>query len=133
MYIGGTIFVFGLAVSGMAKPEVVLSFLHLEDFGLLLVMGFALLVTLLTFQIVPRLLKKPLWSGEVFDGHDGYPITKRSIVGVIIFGIGWGISGLCPATLFASVGLGDLPMLIDIVGMFLGALVYGLIRSTQAK
>lgn len=132
MYVGGIVFGFGLAYAGMARPEVVLSFLHLEDFGLLLVMGSALMVTLFTIQVLPLLLKKPLF-GERFDGHDGFPITKRAIVGAIIFGIGWGISGLCPATSFAAIGMGNTPVIIGIVGMFLGGLIYGTVRSKQVK
>lgn len=132
MYAGGIVFGLGLAISGMAVPEIVLSFLHLEDFGLLLVMGAALGTTLLTFQVVPKLLTKPLVCGERFDGHDGHPITRRSIVGAVIFGIGWGISGLCPATSITAIGMGNWSVAIGVLGMFLGALIYGLLRSRSA-
>ena len=43
--IGGMLFGFGLALSTMVSPEVVLSFLRLQDFGLMLVMGGAVAVT----------------------------------------------------------------------------------------
>ena len=128
MYIGGCFFGLGLALSGATQPEIVLSFLNLDDLGLLLVIGVALLVTLLVFQIVPRLLKQPPF-GERFDVHDGFPITKRTIVGAIIFGIGWGISGICPATSIAAIGTGNWPLLFAIVGMLAGALMYGIYRS----
>ena len=128
MYLGGVLFGLGLAYSGAARPEIVLSFLHLDDLGLLLVMGAALLVTTLVFNIVPKFMRQPVFGGT-FDGHNGIPITKRSIVGAVIFGIGWGISGLCPATSFAAIGMGNAPILIGIVGMFIGGLIYGTIRS----
>ena len=130
MYVGGIIFGFGLALSGMAIPEVVLSFLHLEDFGLLLVMAAALLTTLLVFQIVPRILAKPLF-GSAFKVRENLPITKRSVVGAIIFGVGWGISGLCPATSIAAIGMGNWPVLYGVAGMFIGTLLYGIIRSRK--
>ena len=132
MYVGGVIFGFGLAFSGAAVPEVVLSFLNLEDLGLVFVIGVAFLVVLFTIQVVPKLLNTPPF-GERFDGHDGFPVTKKSIVGAIIFGIGWGISGICPATSFAAVGMGNWPVIVGIIGMFFGALVYGSLRSRQAK
>ena len=44
---GGALFGFGLALSTMISPEVVLSFLRLQDFGLMLVLGAAVVVTLL--------------------------------------------------------------------------------------
>ncbi|NCN11911.1 YeeE/YedE family protein [Candidatus Kaiserbacteria bacterium] len=130
MYIGGMIFGFGLAFSGATKPEIVLSFLRLEDLGLILVIGVALLVTLFTYQLVPRLLRKPPY-GESFDGHDGFPVTSRTIVGAILFGMGWGIAGICPATSLASVGTGNWPLLYAIAGMFIGTFIYGSIRSRQ--
>ena len=55
--LGGTLFGFGLAYSGAAVPEIVLSFLRLEDFGLVLVIGGTLLVTLITFQLIPNMAK----------------------------------------------------------------------------
>lgn len=132
MYVGGILFGFGLAFSGAAVPEVVLSFLNLQDLGLVFVIGTAFLVVLFTMQVVPRIFKKPPF-GTYYDGHDGFPVTKRSIVGAIIFGIGWGISGICPATSFAAVGMGNFPVLVGIVGMFFGALVYGSLRNRQPK
>jgi len=131
MYIGGIVFGFGLALSGMAIPEVVLSFLYLEDFGLLLVMAAALLVTLVTFQLVPKLLSKPL-LGSTFTAKPNEPITKRTVLGAIIFGIGWGISGLCPATSITALGMGNWPVVYGVLGMFLGALLYGVIRSNKS-
>jgi uncharacterized membrane protein YedE/YeeE len=130
MYIGGLIFGFGLALAGATQPEIVLSFLRLEDFGLLVVIATALLVTFVVYQGVPRLLKKPPY-GEEFDGHDGFPVTRRTIVGAIIFGIGWGLAGICPATSLAALGTGNWPLLYAVVGMLLGTLIYGSIRSQQ--
>lgn len=131
MYIGGTLFGFGLAFSGAARPEVVLSFLNLTDLGLIFVIGTAFLVMLIAIQFVPMLLKKPPY-GRAFDGHDGFPVKRKAVVGAIIFGIGWGVSGICPATSFAAVGMGNLVIAVGIVGMFLGALLYGSVKSRQA-
>ena len=130
MYIGGVVFGLGLAFSGAARPEVTLSFLNLDDLGLLLVMGSALVVTLVAIQLLPKLLRKPLF-GISFDGHDGLPVTRRSLVGAVIFGIGWGLSGLCPATSLTALGMGNYPVLLGVLGMFTGALLYGLERSRR--
>ena len=48
-----------------------------------------------------------------------------TIIGAIIFGLGWGLSGLCPGSAMASLGVGNLPSLIGIAGMFIGAYVMG--------
>ena len=60
--IAGILFGFGLSLSTMIKPEVVLSFLRFQDFGLLMVLGGAATVTGLCYQLAPRLMKKPLFE-----------------------------------------------------------------------
>jgi uncharacterized membrane protein YedE/YeeE len=130
MVLGGVVFGFGLAYSGAAIPEVALSFLRLEDFGLLLVMGGGLLLTALTLTFIPRVLKTSLF-GHPFTPKASASVTQRTIVGASIFGIGWGLTGLCPGTSFAGVGMGNLPILYGIAGMFFGAFIYGRIRSQK--
>ena len=58
--VSGALFGFGLALSTMVQPEVVLSFLRFQDWGLMLVMGGAVVVTVLAYQLAPRLLRRPL-------------------------------------------------------------------------
>ena len=59
----GALFGFGLALATMIKPEVVLDFLRWRDFGLLLVLGGAVAVTLIAYQAAPRLLAQPILAG----------------------------------------------------------------------
>jgi len=123
VFIGGLLFGFGLAIGGMSKQEIVLSFLQLNDLGLLLLLGGSALVTAITINLIPKLLEKPLLGG-VFKKRTR-TLNKRTIIGAIIFGIGWGISGLCPGSAMASLGTGNLPALIGIAGMFVGAYIMG--------
>jgi uncharacterized membrane protein YedE/YeeE len=121
--LGGALFGFGLAWSGMTRPEVVLSFLQLKDLGLALVILAAVLVLVPVFQLAPRfavrtLLGEPL-SREVKPFHPGL------IPGAVIFGLGWGVSGLCPGSALASLGIGNAPVLIGIGTMFVGAWLRG--------
>jgi hypothetical protein len=123
VFIGGLFFGFGLAFGGMSKQEIVLSFLQLKDYGLLLLLGGSALVTALTINLVPMVLKKPP-LGEKFQKRTR-ALNKRVIIGAAIFGIGWGISGQCPGSSLASLGVGNIPVLIGIASMFLGAYVMG--------
>jgi uncharacterized membrane protein YedE/YeeE len=121
--LGGALFGFGLAWSGMTRPEVVLSFLQLKDLGLALVIVAAVLVLVPVFQLAPRfagrtLLGEPL-SREVKPFHPGL------IPGAVVFGLGWGVSGLCPGSGLASLGIGNAPVLIGIATMFVGAWLRG--------
>ena len=130
--LGGIIFGFGLGLSQMARPEVVLDFLQFEDFGLLFVMGGGAAFTALTFTIVPRLRERAPLTGDIFQRREK-SFDRNVLVGGGIFGIGWGVSGICPGAAYASVGVGNWPILLAIGGMFLGAYVHGYWRSTRAS
>ena len=120
----GALFGFGLSVSGMIRPEVVLSFLHFSDFGLMLVMGGAVLVVLLTYKLAPRLLARPL-LGDHFQAHPS-AWNRDTAVGAALFGVGWGLCGVCPGPAIASLGAGNWDLLWALAGIALGALVQGL-------
>ena len=122
--IAGALFGFGLSVASMTKPEVVLSFLRWQDFGLLFVMGGAAAVTLLAYQLLPRLMRRP-WLRNSFDKHPSV-LNRDTLLGAAIFGAGWGISGVCPGPAIAGLGAGNWPLLIAVASMLAGALVHGL-------
>lgn len=87
IFIGGLLFGYGLAISGMTEQEIVLSFLQLRDLGLLLVIGSAALVSGLTINLVPKILKRS-FLGKNFRRRERI-LNKRTILGAIIFGAGW--------------------------------------------
>ena len=121
--VAGALFGFGLSYATMIQQEVVLAFLRFEDFGLLWVLGSASLLTMLTYQLLPRLLKKPLLA-PAFKAHAA-TLDRNTLVGAAIFGIGWGISGVCPGPALAGLGAGNWPMLLALAGIFAGAYVQG--------
>jgi hypothetical protein len=123
VYSGGILFGFGLAYSGMTQPEIVLSFLRLEDLGLIFVMGGAAVVTFFAIYAVPKFMKAPVLGGT-FKPRISV-LTRNTIIGAAIFGIGWGISGQCPGSAVASLGTGNWPITIGIAFMFLGAYLRG--------
>ena len=75
----GGLFGFGLALSTMVKPEVVLSFLRFQDMGLALVMGGGVLVTLVGYKLVPRWLKQPLLGGRGISPHYDLPEYEEDV------------------------------------------------------
>ncbi|WP_227356076.1 YeeE/YedE family protein [Haladaptatus salinisoli] len=132
IYAGGLIFGFGLAISGMARPEVVLDFLQFEDFGLLFVMGAAAVVTGITFTVATRFLDRaPLTARDYTRRIKEF--DRNVVIGGTIFGVGWGLSGICPGAAYASVGIGNYPILWAIVGMFLGAYAQGYWREARTS
>jgi uncharacterized membrane protein YedE/YeeE len=120
----GALFGFGLSFSTMIRPEVVLSFLRFQDFGLMLVMGGAVLVVLLAYKLAPRLLQRPLLDDHF---HEHPSVWNRdTAVGAALFGVGWGICGVCPGPAIAGLGAGNWSLLWALAGIALGALVQGL-------
>lgn len=129
--VGGVLFGIGLAASNMHQPEVVLSFLQLEDLGLLFVMGGAAAVTAIVFTAATRSGRHAPLTGRRY-GRRLKSMDRNVLAGGAIFGVGWGLSGICPGAAYASVGVGNLPILWGIGGMFVGAYVQGYARSALA-
>lgn len=121
--LAGMLFGFGLSLSTMVKPEVILDFLRFRDFGMLLVLGGAVVVTLLVYQLAPRMMNKPVLAAA-FGKHQS-ELNRRTIGGAAIFGIGWGLCGVCPGPAIAGLGTGGWPMLFALAGIFAGAYAQG--------
>jgi uncharacterized protein len=126
----GILFGFGLSYSAMVKPEVILSFLNFRDFGLLFVLGGAAFVTGVAYYVLPRILAKPMF-GVAFGKHPS-EMTRRTLGGAALFGIGWGLSGVCPGPAIAGLGVGNWPLLISLAGMFAGSYAQGALASRKA-
>ncbi|MEZ3145416.1 DUF6691 family protein [Halobaculum sp. MBLA0143] len=129
--LGGLIQGFGLAYSGMARPEVVLDFLQFEDLGLVFVMGGAAAVSAVVFVVVPRLRDTAPLTGDTY-GRRLKSMDRNVAVGGVVFGVGWGLSGICPGAAYASLGVGNVTILWALAGMFLGAYLQGAWRSRDA-
>ena len=94
----GIIFGLGLSFSKMTDPQVVLDFFDVfGDFNpmLLWVFASALLVTLIGYKLIFK-LNKPIFEDQYYL-HERRTLDKPLIIGAALFGIGWGISGYCPA------------------------------------
>lgn len=127
VFAGGMLFGFGLTWSGMTRPEIVLSFLRFQDYGLMLVLGSAVITTLIVYQVAPRLMAKPLLEPEFGSHYSGD--LKPTLIGAAIFGIGWGVCGVCPGPAIAGLGQGNWDLLACLAAMFAGAWCHGLYMS----
>ncbi|MBG9996338.1 YeeE/YedE family protein [Pseudoalteromonas sp. NZS127_1] len=97
MVVIGFIFGLGLIISGMTNPAKVINFLtygNQWDASLIIVMAVAMLIMMLTWLWVAK-KEKPLISGT-FNLSDLKKVDSRLIIGSVLFGLGWGLSGICP-------------------------------------
>jgi uncharacterized membrane protein YedE/YeeE len=127
IFVGGLLFGFGLAVSNMVEQEIVLGFVQLRDLGLGVTMAGALVITAPIYQLAARLRPRPPLGAD----FERFPrrVTARNVVGGVVFGIGWGLSGVCPGSAIASIGVGNWPILAAVAGMLLGAYLQGAVMS----
>jgi uncharacterized membrane protein YedE/YeeE len=129
--VGGVVFGFGLGFSHMARPEVVIDFLTFEDFGLVFVLFGGSIVAGLTFWGLSALGASAPLTGRPY-ARRLKSFDRNVLVGGAIFGVGWGLSGVCPGAGYASLGVGNWPILYAIGGMFLGAYAQGVWRSRRS-
>ena len=99
----GLIFGAGLELAGMTNPAKVLAFL--DPFGawdptLAMVMGGALLVSSLGFARSTR-MRSP-WLATSFSLPTRRDVDRDLLLGALLFGIGWGLVGLCPGPALAN-------------------------------
>ncbi|MFG1422313.1 DUF6691 family protein [Roseixanthobacter liquoris] len=119
--LAGLIFGLGLVVSGMANPAKVLNFLDIAgawDPSLAFVMGGAVAVTAAGYRWVLA-WRKPLFATR-FQVPTRRDIDARLLVGAAIFGLGWGLSGLCPGPALTSLGLAAPGVLAFVPAMVAG-------------
>lgn len=119
----GLLFGVGLTISDMVNPERVVSFFDFAgswDPTLAFVMGGALTTTFVGYRIV---LKRP---APVLDMQFHLPtatgIDARLIGGAVLFGIGWGIGGVCPGPGIASLASGRIEPLVFVAALVVGTL-----------
>ncbi|KJC61081.1 membrane protein [Bradyrhizobium sp. LTSPM299] len=125
----GLIFGEGLLISGMTDPQKVLGFLDLFgawDATLAFVMGGAVAVAASGFAIARR-RTAPVVSAR-FLWPERSDIDAPLVVGAVLFGIGWGLVGICPGPALVNLAGLSLPMVVFVVAMILGMIGYELWR-----
>lgn len=120
----GLLFGMGLTLSGMTDPQRVRGFLDIFgnwDPTLAFVMGGAVLVMAVAWRLQAR-MTKPVF-GEMFSLPDRTDLDPRLLTGAIVFGIGWGVAGLCPGPAVASLVLSPAHAIPFVAAMLAGMLL----------
>ncbi len=122
----GLLFGAGLAISGMTDPAKVTGFLDLFgkwDPSLAFVMAGALAAYGGGIRLWRKISGGKGWFGTNLPTAGSDPITKRLVIGAILFGIGWGLSGFCPGPAIVSLGALRLEALVFVPALLAGALI----------
>lgn len=129
--VSGLLFGLGLAVSGMANPAKVVNFLDVAgswDPTLLFVMGGALAVTFVGYRVALA-RPKPLWAPS-FSLPTARDIDVPLVAGAALFGLGWGLAGICPGPALAGLVLVRIEPVVFIAAMAAGMI---LIKAARVK
>lgn len=129
-FISGAIFSVGLVISGMINPNKVIGFLNIFeqwDYSLALVMGGAVAFNLIAFKLIKR-IQTPL-LGEKFHWPTKNDIDRKLIFGAGLFGIGWGIIGICPGPGVVNLLLFDHKVIAFILSMLFAMASYKFIAK----
>jgi uncharacterized membrane protein YedE/YeeE len=132
----GYIFGLGLFISGMMQPAKVLGFLDILavpsggwDPSLAVVMAAGLAVTGAGYALVR--LRTPLCETQS-RWPTATAIDRPLIVGAALFGIGWGLVGLCPGPAIANLATGSPGVVTFVIAMAVGMMVHDLWQSQRA-
>jgi uncharacterized protein len=126
-FVFGSLFSIGLMISGMSNPEKVLNFLDLFgtwDASLAFVMMGAICVAFIPFQIAVRRTTAKTILDEPIQLPQNKQIDQKLIFGAVLFGVGWGITGICPAPSLTLIGLGHFQAVYFIVAMLIGVILH---------
>ena len=128
--VAGAVFGAGLTVGGMTNPARVRGFLDLFgdwDPTLAFVMGGALVVMAIAWRFVPS-MKRPVLADR-FHVPSASDLTPKLIGGAALFGIGWGVAGLCPGPGLAALAIEPGGAAIFVLAMLAGMALVRLIEG----
>ncbi|MGY3450199.1 DUF6691 family protein [Bradyrhizobium sp. USDA 4353] len=135
-FVIGIVFGLGLLLSGMSNPEKVLSFLDLAairsggwDPSLLFVMAGAVGTAFIGFRLVFR-RQRPVLDDRFHLPH-AQTLDWRIATGPAIFGIGWGLAGICPGPAFVALGYGSPGIALFVIAMMVGMAAARVLANRQ--
>ena len=99
-----------------------------QSFHMYGIIGSAIVVGVISLQVIKRLEAKSI-SGDLIHPADKKFNKKGNLIGGIIFGCGWALTGACPGPLYALVGSGYGIILVSIFSAMLGVVAYGILKD----
>ena len=131
-FIAGLIFGLGLILAGMANPAKVLGFLDVAgtwDPSLAFVMAGAIMIGFVTFLFAKK--KTQSFLGLPMQMPTNQLIDKKLVFGSALFGIGWGLAGICPGPGIVLLGAGETKGLVFVLALVLGVLIFRVVNRSR--
>jgi len=133
-FLVGLVFGLGLIVAGMANPEKVLGFLDLAgawDPSLALVMAGAIAVGSGAYALMRQRTRTLLGAPVRLPVERA--IDRPLVLGSLVFGVGWGLAGICPGPALVLAGYGAIKGLVFLAAMLTGSAVFELLMQNRPR
>lgn len=128
--ISGLLFGLGLLLAGMGNPAKILGFLDITgnwDPSLLVTMAVAMVVSAIAFAIAKK--RKMSVLNCPIQIPQNTKIDKPLIIGSVLFGLGWGIAGICPGPALLLTGMGVTEEIIFTLAMIAGMSIFQMLKK----
>lgn len=132
--LAGLLFGTGLILSGMTTPANVLAFLDIAGAwnpALAIVMATAIMVAAPAFLLIRRRQRTLLGATTALTNRK--PLDKTLLAGSAIFGVGWGLSGICPGPGLVIAASGSIGALVFVASMIIGMLIVARLQRTPVS
>lgn len=130
--IAGVIFGIVLTKSEVISWYRIYEMFRFESFHMYGVIGSAVVLGVLSIQIIKRLKVKDV-SGNPIVIEPKSKHYKAALLGGTLFGCGWAMTGACPGPIYILIGNGFLMFIVVLLSAVLGAFVYGLVSKKLPK
>lgn len=130
----GLLFGAGLAISGMVNPEKIIRFVDFTgqwDPSLGLVMVGAVITYGIGFRLSQR-SRRPMFA-DAFQVPTRNDIDPKLVGGAVLFGIGWGLGGICPGPSITALAFGMTEFYVFFAAMVAGSLIFGQTSASGGK
>jgi len=134
-FIAGLLFGLGLIIAQMVNPQKVINFLDITgnwDGSLMLVMGAGLTVFSMGYFFIIKARRKPILTEQFFIPERKL-IDNKLVTGAILFGLGWGITGICPGPAVTSILSANPKIVVFLSFMLIGMFCAKLAMKKQSK
>jgi uncharacterized membrane protein YedE/YeeE len=100
---------------------------RLQSFHMYGVIGSAVVVGMISVFLIRRFKVKTIYGEDIIIHPKTF--NKGNVIGGLMFGLGWAITGACPGPLYAQIGTGATVISVTLLSAIAGTWLYGLLRD----
>jgi len=102
---------------------------HFQSFHMYGILFSAIATAAISIQILRRIERKRTLDGQAIEIPGKERGRINYIIGGLVFGLGWGVIGLCPGPIFALIGTGSVGAIVVLAGALHGTWLYGAYKT----